>query len=298
MIRPKYLQVGDKVGITCTARKVEPHEIEKAVQILQSWGLEVVLGNTINKIYHQFGGTDEERLADFQQMLNDKTIKAVFAARGGYGTVRIIDDLNFNVYMQQPKWLIGFSDFTYVHNILNCNIGVETIHAPMPITFENNTTHSLESLKDALFGKTLEYDFAAHPLNKTGTVEGEVIGGNLSILYSILGTKTILSTTNQILFIEDLDEYLYHIDRMMMAMKRANKLQNLKALIIGGITEMKDNVIPFGKTAEEIVYEHTSKYDYPICFGFPAGHISDNRAIVFGKNAYLSINKDACIFRQ
>lgn len=298
MIRPKHLQVGDKVGITCTARKVNQAEIKDAIQILESWGLQIVLGTTIGKAYHQFGGTDAERLEDFQHMLNDKQLKAILAARGGYGTIRIVDDLNFNTYMQQPKWLVGFSDFTCIHNILNCNIGVETIHAPMPITFQSNTPTSLQSLKDALFGNPLEYTFPSHQLNKIGVAEGEVIGGNLSILYNLLGTKTILSTTHTILFIEDLDEYLYHIDRMMMAMKRANKLQNLKAIIVGGMTEMKDNPIPFGKTAEEIIFEHTSQYNYPICFNFPAGHIADNRAIILGKKAHLSITENSCTFKQ
>jgi muramoyltetrapeptide carboxypeptidase len=298
MIRPAYLQKGDTIGITCTARKVDISEIETAIAILESWDLKVVLGNTIGKQAHQFGGTDEERKEDLQQMLNNKNIKAIFAARGGYGTVRIVDDINFNVYMQQPKWLVGFSDFTYLHNILNHNIGVETVHAAMPITFSSNTTEALQSLKDALFGNHLSYQFPIHPLNKIGNMEGEIMGGNLSILYSLLGTKTIINTSNTILFLEDLDEYLYHIDRMMMALKRANKLQNLKGLIVGGLTEMKDNPIPFGKNAAEIIAEHTQKYDYPICFDFPAGHIADNRAIIFGKKAQLKMENNICTFVQ
>ena len=244
------------------------------------------------------GGTDKERLDDLQNMLNNPDIRAIIAARGGYGTVRIIDQLNFNTFMEQPKWLIGFSDFTYLHTVLNSNIGIETIHGIMPITFEKSTPEALESLRKCLFGESLEYHFSSHKLNRPGTIEGEIVGGNLSILYSLLGTKTIVNTSNSILFIEDLDEYLYHIDRMMMALKRANKLSNLRGLIVGGMTEMKDNTIPYGKTAEEIILEHVAEYNYPVCFDFPAGHIEDNRSILMGKKAKLFVQKDKCIFNQ
>ncbi|HMU97601.1 MAG TPA: LD-carboxypeptidase [Chitinophagales bacterium] len=298
MIRPRFLQIGDTIGITCPARKVALEEIQIAIQILESWGLKVVLGSTIGKANHQFGGTDKERLDDLQNMLNNPDIRAIIAARGGYGTVRIIDQLNFNTFMEQPKWLIGFSDFTYLHTVLNSNIGIETIHGIMPITFEKSTPEALESLRKCLFGESLEYHFSSHKLNRPGTIEGEIVGGNLSILYSLLGTKTIVNTSNSILFIEDLDEYLYHIDRMMMALKRANKLSNLRGLIVGGMTEMKDNTIPYGKTAEEIILEHVAEYNYPVCFDFPAGHIEDNRSILMGKKAKLFVQKDKCIFNQ
>lgn len=298
MIRPRFLQVGDTIGITCPARKVALEEIQTAIQILESWGLKVVLGSTIGKADHQFGGTDKERLDDLQNMLNNPNIRAIIAARGGYGTVRIIDQLNFNTFMEQPKWLIGFSDFTYLHTVLNSNIGIETLHGIMPITFEKSTPEALESLRNSLFGESLEYHFSYNKLNRLGTIEGEIVGGNLSILYSLLGTKTIVNTSNSILFIEDLDEYLYHIDRMMMALKRANKLSNLRGLIVGGMTEMKDNTIPYGKTAEEIILEHVAEYNYPVCFDFPAGHIEDNRSIVLGKRAKLIVQKDKCIFSQ
>jgi muramoyltetrapeptide carboxypeptidase len=298
MVRPKYLQAGDTVGITCPARKAEAAEIKFAVEVLESWGLKVVLGKTVGKSLHQFSGADEERAADFQDMLNNPNIRAVFSARGGYGTVRIMDRLNFNVFMKQPKWLVGFSDFTCLHAVLNCNIGVETVHAAMPFTFEKNTPEALHSLKNALFGENLSYSFPPHPLNRSGTMSGEIMGGNLSILYSLLGTKTIVHTSNSILFIEDLDEYLYHIDRMMVALKRAKKLDNLRGLIVGGMTDMKDNTIPFGKSAEEIIAEHVAEYNYPVCFNFPAGHINDNRAIVFGKKATLAVGEEGCVFRQ
>ncbi|MDB5228303.1 MAG: hypothetical protein JWN78_2496 [Bacteroidota bacterium] len=297
MIRPPYLQKGDTIGITCPARKITGAEIQLAIDTFESWGLKVVLGDTIDKAHHQYSGTDKERRADLQRMLNDPNIKAIIAARGGYGTVRIMDDLDFRTLLDAPKWIVGFSDLTFLHAQLNCNIGMESIHATMPIAFQKNSEEAIQSLKDALFGHPLRYEFPSHLLNRNGEMQGEIIGGNLSILYSILGTKTILQTSNSILFLEDLDEYLYHVDRMMIAMKRAGKLKNLKGIIIGGMTEMKDNEITFGMNALEIVREHVEEYDYPVCFGFPAGHISDNRAIIMGRHAKLSVS-DMCVYEQ
>lgn len=298
MIRPPFLKHGDTVGICCTARKVCIDEIQAGINILKSWNLNVVVGDTIGKSDNQYGGTDAERQADFQHMLNDSTIKAIIAARGGYGTVRMMDTLDWRAFMDAPKWIIGFSDMTYLHTQLNCNIGVETLHAIMAFSFSTASEAAIQSLQDALFGKPLEYQFEAHPLNRNGEMHGEMVGGNLSILYANLGTKTILDTNKKILFLEDLDEYLYHIDRMMMAMKRAGKLQHLAGLVVGGLSDMKDNTIPFGKTAEEIIAEHVADYDYPLCFNFPAGHIKDNRAIFMGRKATVEVNAVNSIFKQ
>lgn len=297
MIRPPFLKKGDTVGIVCTARKITIEEIQVGIDILKSWDLNVVLGDTIGKIDNQYGGTDAERQSDFQRMMNDKNIKAIIAARGGYGTVRMMDTLDFRTFMDTPKWIIGFSDITYLHAQLNCNIGVETLHTIMAFSFTTATNEAIQSFKDALFGNRLEYQFPSHTLNRNGIMQGEMVGGNLSILYAILGTKTILDTNRKILFIEDLDEYLYHIDRMMMSMKRAGKLKGLAGLVVGGLSDMKDNTVPFGKTAEEIIYEHVAEYDYPVCFNFPAGHIKDNRSIFMGKNATVEVGEN-CKFTQ
>lgn len=292
MLRPDFLKKGDKIGIVATARKVSFEEVKTSINILESWGLEVVLGKTIGLGLNQFAGTDAERRADLQQFFDDKEIKAVLAARGGYGTVRMMDGINYERFLQSTKWLIGFSDLTVLHGHLNGVLGVQSIHGTMAFSFGNNTQEALNSLKDALFGGPLQYEFPVHPMNKNGKMKGEIIGGNLSILYSMLGTNTPVLSSGKILFIEDLDEYLYHIDRMMMAMKRAGKLQNLVGLVVGGMTDMKDNKVPFGTSPEEIILEHVEEYGYPVCFNFPAGHISDNRAIVFGREVSIEIGEE------
>lgn len=289
MSSPSFLKKGDKVALVATARKISHEEISFALKVIDSWGLKVAPGKNIFKTHHQFAGTDERRTEDFQQMLNDEKIKAVFCARGGYGTVRIIDEINFNEFRKNPKWIVGYSDITVLHSHLLSNHKIPTIHGTMPINFSKNTKEGLESLRKALFGEPLEYSIAPHKLNRKGMAEGIVVGGNLSILNTLVGTKSDIDTTNKILFIEDLDEYLYHIDRIMMQMKRSGKLRNLRGLIVGGMTKMRDNEIPFGKTAEEIIFEKVADYKYPVCFGFPAGHFDDNRALYLGKKAKLTV---------
>ena len=290
MIQPEYLQSGDTVAIVSTARKISLEDITPAIQLLKSWNLKVIVGKTISLKDHQFAGSDEQRLSDFQSMLDDKNIKAIWCARGGYGTVRIIDQLDFSTFLKNPKWIIGYSDVTVLHSHLH-QLGVKSLHATMPINVSKNTKNSLNSLKNALFGAitTQSAGFSKH--NKLGKAKEILVGGNLSMLYSLLGSESSIDTNGKILFIEDLDEYLYHIDRMMIALKRNGYFKNLKGLIVGGMTQMHDNAIPFGKTAEEIISDNLVEYDFPICFDFPAGHLDDNSALVLGSEVELHVSK-------
>lgn len=292
LLRPPYLQKGDTIVILSTARKITLDELTMSIQLFESWGLKVKLGKTIGLEQHQFAGTDVEREADFQQAVNDPEIRAIICARGGYGTVRMMDNIDWTGMLEHPKWFVGFSDMTYIHIHLNQTLGVQTLHSSVPVFFPKNTPEAVDSIRKQLFGETVKFEVPAHPFNRQGKAKGTLIGGNLSILYSITGTKSGFNTRGKILFIEDIDEYLYHVDRMMMNLKRSGKLQDLAGLIVGGMTDMKDNAIQFGKNAEEIIEEHVAEFNYPICFGFPAGHIADNRAIVMGKVTEMKIDAD------
>jgi muramoyltetrapeptide carboxypeptidase len=293
LLRPPSLKKGDSVYILSTAKKISRDEIALAVRTFESWGLKVVIGDTIGKEHNQFAGTDEERLKDFQKALDDRDIKAIICARGGYGTVRIMDDIIFDEMMKQPKWIVGFSDVTFLQTHISNNIGIQLLHAHMPIQFERSTPEAIESLRKELFGEKNEYQIEPHELNRQGEAQGILIGGNLSILYSITGTKSGLNTDRKIMFLEDLDEYLYHVDRMMINLKRSGKLQGLAGMIVGSFTDMHDNQIPFGKTAYEIIAEHVSPFSFPVCFDFPAGHIEDNRALVIGKTYKMQVKADS-----
>lgn len=288
---PPTLSPGDTIAITCPARKMTAVELQPAVTIIESWDYKVQLGQTVGLEHHQFAGTDEERAADFQKLLDDPNIKAILCARGGYGTVRIIDRLDWAKFLQHPKWIIGYSDVTVLHAQL-LQLGTATLHASMPVNFATNTPEALGSLRNALVGKPETYTTEAHDFNRTGTAEGVLIGGNLSVLYSLSGSVSDIDTMDKILFLEDLDEYLYHIDRMMMQLDRAGKLEHLAGLVIGGMNDMRDNAIPFGKSAYEIIQERVAKYQYPLCYGFPAGHIADNRALVLGAKYQLAVNDE------
>ncbi|HSH50480.1 MAG TPA: LD-carboxypeptidase [Bacteroidales bacterium] len=290
MITPPKLKPGDAIGIVAPARKIEKSDIEPAVKILEQWGLYIVFGKNLFNQERQFAGTDKERADDIQLLLDDSNIKAIFCARGGYGTIKTLRYLDFTRFVKKPKWIIGYSDITALHAHLH-NLGIKSIHGIMPLNFpadglENEAT---ESLKKLLFGDTNTYKFNAHPFNKTGKSKGAVVGGNLSVLYSIAGTKYDIDTDYKILFLEDLDEYLYHIDRMMMNLKLSGKLDKLNGLIVGGMTDMNDNTIPFGKTAYEIIRDAVADYDYPVCYQFPAGHINNNLALVFGAKITVDI---------
>ena len=289
-IRPISLKDGDSIGIVSTARKISKTELKPALELFKSWGLKVVLGKHLFGNHNQFSGTIEERSSDMQKMFDNKSIKAIVCARGGYGTVQIIDELDFTIFKENPKWIVGYSDVTVLHSHLN-TLGYQSLHASMPINFQDNTEKAIASLKNSLFGKEIKYEISSHPLNRSGKGQGELIGGNLSILYSLLSSSSQVDFNGKILFIEDLDEYLYHVDRMLMNFKRNQSLSQLKGIIIGGMTKMHDNEVPFGKSLEEIIFDAVKEYDFPICFNFPAGHLKDNQAIQFGQSATLEVSE-------
>ncbi len=305
MITPNTLQKGDTVAIVSTARKITKEELKPALELLKSWGLKSVLGKTIGAEENQFAGSDELRAADFQQMLDDPNINAIWCARGGYGTVRIIDKLDFSSFTKNPKWIIGYSDVTVLHSHIH-NLGVETLHAQMCLEIENKSEEARESIRKVLFGEDYLISFSVDTYKEAcrdtlqentrlGFIKGEIIGGNLSVLYSLVGSPSEMKTDGKILFIEDLDEMLYHIDRMMMNLKRSGYLKNLKAIIIGGMTQMKDNKVYFGKTAEETIVDLVKEYDYPVILNFPAGHILDNRGLILGREVKLISENDKVI---
>ena len=289
LIQPPHLKKGDKIAIIASARKIALEELCAAISVFKNWGLDVVLGDNLFKQNNQFSGTDAERAADLQTALDDKSIKAVISARGGYGTMRIIDKIDFSGFIEQPKWVIGYSDITVLHSHIH-TLGIQTLHATMPINFSKNE-EAVETLMKTLFAKEFAYEFEASVFNKKGVAEAEVVGGNLSLLYALSGSVSDLDTKGKILFMEDLDEYLYHIDRMLLNLQRAGKLRHLAGLLVGGMTDMKDNAIPFGKTAEEIIIDAVKEYDFPVCFNFPAGHVDRNLALVLGKRMKLVVDE-------
>lgn len=293
LIVPPFLKPGDTVGIVAPARKVSEDEIAPAIQIVKGWGLNVVLGKSLFGGFNQFSGTDFERAADLQEMFENPDVKAILCARGGYGSVRLLDKINLRDLQRNPKWLVGYSDITVLHGILNNWYLVETLHATMPINFpkDGKDNGSTTLLKQTLFGKSPFYNIEPNKYSRMGSSEGFVTGGNLSILYSLSGTEADIAADEKILFIEDLDEYLYHIDRMIMNLKHSGKLKNLAGLVVGSMSDMHDNAVPFGKTAYEIIREAVDEYDYPVCFGFPAGHCGENVPLIMGRKAKLEVTE-------
>lgn len=289
MLTPPYLKKGDKIAITCPAKSL-PSNIDSAIQMLESWGLEVVLGETVYARHHQFAGTDQLRTSDLQRFLDDDSIKAIIAARGGYGTIRIIDNLDFTRFKEHPKWIVGFSDITVLHSHIHSTWQIQTIHGQMPLNVPDATLPSLESLRKALFGEPLRYEYNASHTGRDGEAEGILIGGNLTLLVMMSGSISEMDFSDKILFVEDVGEYYYSVDRMFWQMRRAGKLANLKGLIVGGFTSMQDNSIPFGESVPEIVSNIVKEYHYPVCFDFPAGHISENFALTLGKEVKLRVD--------
>ena len=303
---PAHLKKGDTIGITCPAGFITPEEIEPAINKLTEWGFEIIIGNTVGKRDFTFGGTDEERLNDFQQMLNDKKIKAILCARGGYGMVRIIDKIDFKQFELRPKWIIGFSDITVIHSHLNRNYGIASIHSKMCNSFPDDWSlaepvqkETIESIRKCLMGEKMMYPIIPNANNKTGIATGELIGGNLKTIESLAGSKSDIVTKNKILFVEDTGEYLYSIDRMFWNLQRSGKLSNLAGLIIGGFKIKKDDEgEAFGKTLEEIVLEKVTDYNYPVCFDFPVGHQKNNFALKCGVKHKLFLKKDNCYLEE
>lgn len=294
---PPSLKPGDKIGIVAPASVVNYEDLLPGIALFKHWGLEVVEGDTLKSASNQFSAPDDVRLADLQKMLDDPEIKAVIAARGGYGCSRIVDQLNFEEFLKNPKWIVGFSDLTvFLSSIYN--LGYASLHAPMA---KSITTHgaeeAAESLRQLLFGERPNYSFPSHDLNRIGNASGQLVGGNLCILAHLIGSKTDVDTDGKILFIEDINEYLYNLDRMMIQMKRAGKLNKLAGLIVGQFTDMKDNSSPsFGKTSYEIIHEHIAEFNYPVCFDFPLGHVGDNRAMAVGMDAVLEVKPERVSF--
>ena len=286
--QPPYLKKGDKIAIVCPAKKL-PNPIDKGIEILESWGLEVVLGETVSASHHQFSGSDELRAKDIQQFLDDASVKAIFAGRGGYGTIRIIDELDFTAFNANPKWLIGFSDITILLSHAFAKLNTQSIHGQMPYTFEESTPKALESLRKALFGENDTYSYESEVSGRDGAVEGVLVGGNLTLLLAVEGSVSEMDFDGKILFIEDVGEHEYSIDRMIRTLKRKGKLANLKGLVVGAFNELGEESIYFGQTPEEVIWEQVKGYDYPVCFGFPSGHIADNRAMVLGKSVSLIV---------
>jgi muramoyltetrapeptide carboxypeptidase len=306
LIIPKYLKQGDIIGITCPAGFITLPEIQPAMEQMESWGLKIKLGNTIGKRDFTFGGTDEERSADFQDMLDDKSVKAIMCARGGYGAVRIIDQLDFSKLPEHPKWIIGFSDITVIHSHLNRNYGIASIHSKMCNSFPDDwnkaepvQVETILSIKQALMGEKMKYTMIPNEKNKTGITEGVLIGGNLKTLESLAGSKSDIKTTGKILFVEDTGEYLYSIDRMFWNLKRTGKLSGLKGLVIGGFKIKADDAgEDFGKNLQDIVLEKIKEYNYPVCFDFPVGHQKNNFALKCGVKHKLEIKTDSCTLKE
>ena len=291
------LKAGSKVAIAAPARKMSREQMQCAIDWLMKKGFTPVYDDRLFAEYHIFAGDDDFRAAVLQEYLDDENIEAIWLSKGGYGSIRIIDKLDFTKFLQHPKWIIGFSDTTVFHGKLS-RLGCPSLHACMPFCFDMKTLEAKQSLFDVLTGKPLQYDFPAHPLNRIGEMEGEIVGGNLSVLYGMIGSNSFPETDGKILFIEDVDEYIYHIDRMMHGLKRAGKLEHLKGLIVGGLTKIHDNEEPFGMSVEEVIAEAVSDHDYPVCFGFPAGHFDNNCAVVLCKDISVEVTEKKTFTKQ
>lgn len=292
MIIPPLVNPGDKIGIVSTASKIDRQVVEPAIQLLKTMDYRVEIGEHSFSQYHQYASTDDNRAYDLQVMIDNPEIKTIICSRGGYGSLRTLELINWNKFMQNPKWIVGFSDVTVLHSKLN-RLGYASIHGVMPGYFlkNDNPSPSFQTLLDALTGHPLKYKISANENNRPGNVTGELIGGNLSILYSLRGTSYDIDTRGKILFIEDIGEYLYHLDRMMMNLKTGGKLEHLAGLLVGNFSGIKDQDTPYGKSVEEIIFDAVKEYDFPVIFDFPAGHCENNFALRLGTDISIKTNK-------
>lgn len=290
MIFPETLKKGERIRIVAPAGKVQKDKVLPGIELLQDLGYDVMIGKHVCDKHFLYAGNDQHRAADFQEAINDVQTKAIVCARGGYGSIRIIEKLDFSLLMQNPKWLVGFSDVTVLHTIMN-KLGMASIHGAMPAYFLENKkpTRSFLSLMELLTSGNSQIEITANPMNREGVCSGEMVGGNLSLLYSLQGTTWQLETKGKILLIEDLSEYLYHLDRMMQNLRLSGQLKHLAGLVVGGFTDMKDNESPFGKSAYGIIREAVQEYHFPVCFDFPVGHVPKNLSLLLGAQYQLEV---------
>ncbi len=288
---PPYLKKGDTIGVVCPSGFMPVEKATACINVLQQWGYKVVVGKTLGSQFHYFSGTDEERLIDLQQMLDDPNIHAVLCGRGGYGMSRIIDQLSFTRFKKAPKWLIGFSDITVLHAHVYQKLNIATLHSPMAGAFNDDEYKNefVQSLRKAIAGGVSHYRCLPHTLNRAGKAAGELVGGNLSIVAHMIGSVSAFKTRDKILFLEDIGEYIYNVDRMMIQLKRSGMLANIAGLIIGGFSEMKDTTTPFGTDVFTAIRSHVEEYNYPVCFDFPVSHEKNNYALKVGVAHTLSI---------
>lgn len=281
---PPYLKKGDAIGIVCPSGYMPLSKVQNCISTLQNWGYQVVVGKTVGLQNNYFSGTDDERLEDLQIMLNDKNIKAILCARGGYGISKIIDNIDFSFFKKNPKWIIGYSDITLLQSHIHTNLKIASLHAPMAAAFNDGAEKNeyITALQKTIKGTKQKYSCSPHAFNNLGKVEAELVGGNLSLIAHSIGSPSSFKTKNKILFLEDIGEYLYHVDRLFVQLKRSGFLNGIEGLIIGGFTDMKDTVIPYGKNMDEIIYEHTKNLKIPVCFHFPVGHQTENYPLKIG----------------
>jgi muramoyltetrapeptide carboxypeptidase len=301
VIFPPYLIKGDVVGVVCPAGFMPADKLSECVRVLNEiWGFRVKVGNTVGSQYQYFSGTDEERLADLQKMMDDPSVKAILCGRGGYGTGRIIDKINFRSFSKNPKWIIGFSDITVLHSHILSRYHIASLHAPMANAFNKDgyLNEYVQSLRKALTGKAANYSASPHPFNHPGKSSGILVGGNLSLIAHLIGTPSEIETRGKILFLEDVGEYLYNIDRMFYQLKRSGKFKGLAGLVLGGFTDTKDTDTPFGKTVEEIIHDIVKEYKFPICYGFPVSHEKENYALKIGGKFSLSVMRNKVSLKE